>query len=73
MRVSGVKYWRGKGEYVFHGSTGEKKRTSTVQKYRLGKTRMLFPCGGLCVRYYDLQKDPEETATFAISLATAFL
>ena len=73
LRVSGVEHWRGKGVYVFHGSTREKKRTSTVRKYRLEKTRTLFLCGGPSVQYYDLLKDQEETATFAISLATAFL
>jgi hypothetical protein len=73
MGINGVEYWRGKGKHVFHGSTREKKTTSTVRKYCLGKTRMLFPCGEPCVQYYDLLRDPEETATFALSLATAFL
>ena len=44
----------GKGPYVYHESIEEKETVSTPQRYRPGKTRMLFPCGGPSVRYCDL-------------------
>lgn len=44
----------GKEPYVCHGSTEEKETVSTPQRYRPGKTRMLFPCGGPSARYCDL-------------------
>jgi hypothetical protein len=46
---------------------------STVQKYRLGKTRMQFPCGGPCVQYYDLSRGLEERASFGIFLVIGSL
>jgi hypothetical protein len=47
--------------------------TSTVRKYGLEKTKMPFPCGVPCVQYYGLLGDPEERATFAVSLVTGSL
>lgn len=57
----------GKGTYVCHESTGEKKIVSSLQIYRLGKTRMLFPCGEPCAQYYDSLRNPGERANFAVS------
>ena len=59
-----------KKTYVCHGSTGEKEMTSTVEKFCLGRTRILFSCDGYRMRYYDLWRDPGERATSTFSLAT---
>src|SRR6267154_3052665 len=63
----------GKGPYVCHGSTREKEIVSTPRRYPLGKTRMLFPCGGSSVRHCDLWRDSEERANFALSPVTGSL
>ena len=59
-----------KGTYVCRGSKGEKGTTSTPRRYRLEKTMLLFPCGGVCEQYSDLLKDPVERAMFGASLVT---
>src|SRR6266852_2313129 len=44
----------GKEPYVCRGSTRGKGTVSTPRRYRLGKTRMLFPCDEPSARYCDL-------------------
>jgi len=46
----------GEGSYVCRESTREnlKGTVSTPRRYHLGKTKMLFPCGGPSARYCDL-------------------
>jgi hypothetical protein len=53
--------------YVCRESKGEKEMTSTPRRYRLGKTRMMFPRGGPCVQCSDLLTDPKERAIFEAS------
>ena len=59
-----------RGTYVYRGSIREKKTASTLRIYRLGKTRMLFPCGEPCVQYCGLSRGPEERANFEVLFVT---
>ena len=64
-----MKYWR-EETYACHGSIREKEMPSTVRKYCLEKTKMMFPQGVSCVQYYGFLKGSEKRATFAVSLVS---
>jgi hypothetical protein len=63
----------GKGTYVCHGSTREKKTASTLRIYRLERTKMWFPCGEPCELYCGWSRGPEVRAIFEVLFVTGSL